>query len=323
MAMKTATAVPGRKTEPARDTPARKRPRGGPLEVRRRRTFWPFLLPALLLYLVFFLGPALASFWVSLHEWDGITEMEWKGLENYEILLGDSVFHTAFTNTLILLIGGGIVVFVVSFALTMVLRDMRGKKFVRSVLFFPNIISPIVLSILWGFIFQSGGLLNTGLAGLGIDDAPQWLLDHPFTIVFLGIVWVQIGLYITILMAAVDQIPPNLYEECELAGANAWQRFRHVTLPLTWEVVAASSILWTIASLKIFEFIFAFGGTTGDMPRVGIWNTALFVYGNTFGGRTPAYDFGYASAAAVVTLLTIIAFVIVLRRLMRRDSVEF
>lgn len=308
-------AAPG---ERRRGRPAR----GTSLSVQHRRMFWPFVLPAQLLYVLFFLGPALASFWVSLHEWDGIGEMRWVGLENYRILADDGVFRTAFTNTLVLLLGGGLVVFTVSFALTMVLRDMLGKKFVRNVLFFPNIISPIVLSILWGFIFQSGGLLNTALGGAGVDDPPKWLLEHPFAIVFLGIVWVQIGLYITILMAGVDQIPPYLYEECDLAGANAWQRFRYVTLPMTWDVVAASSVLYTITSLKVFEFIFAFGGATGEMPRTDIWNTAVFVYGNTFGGRTPSYDFGYASAAAVVTLLTIVVLVVLLRRLMRRDATE-
>lgn len=305
---------------------ARRRASGtseSPMEKRRRRTFWPFLAPALVAYAVLFLGPAVASFVISFTKWDGIGTPEPVGFENYSRLLGDSVFRQAFGNTMVILLVGGIAVFAVAFALTMVLREMRGRKFIRNVVFFPTIISPVVLAILWGFIFQSNGLLESGLGSLGIPKGPNWLGEHLFLIIIIGLVWINLGLYVTILMAAVDQIPVYLYEECALAGASAWQRFRYVTLPLTWDVVTAAAVLWTIGSLKIFEFIYAFGGTTADMPPTNVWNSALFIYGKTFGGRNPAFEFGYASAAAVVTVLAVMVFVVVLQRATRRDPIEF
>ncbi|WP_158676471.1 carbohydrate ABC transporter permease [Tessaracoccus sp. OH4464_COT-324] len=281
------------------------------------------MLPATLLYLFFFLGPAFASMFISFNKWDGITTMQWVGVNNYVRLMRDEAFQQSFLNTLVLLLGGGAVVFVLSFLLTMVLREMRGRKLVRQLLFFPNIISAIVLSFFWGFIFQSGGLLENALASAGVESMPQLLLKHPFAVIFAGICWTSIGYYITILMAGVDRIPAYYYEAARLDGASAWSQFRNVTLPLTWDVIAATATLWTISSLKIFEFILTFGASAGDLPPTGVWNTAMFIYGKTFGGLSPQLQFGYASAAAVVTVVTVVIFVALLRRLMRRESLEF
>jgi raffinose/stachyose/melibiose transport system permease protein len=295
----------------------------GPMDRQRRRLFWPFVLPALAVYVVFFIGPTVASVWISLHRWDGVGEMEPRGLDNYAALLDDRTFHTAFLNTLLILVGVGAVVFVVSFALTTVIREMRGRRFVRAVIFFPNIVAPIVLSVLWGFIFRDQGLVDSAVRGITGERGPNWLGDHLMLVILIGLVWVNVGFYTTIIMAGVDRIPKYYYEDCELSGANAFQRLRYVTLPMNWDVIATAAVIWTVASLKIFEFIYAFGGTTNDMPPVSTWNSALFVYGTTFGGRTPAFQFGYASASAVVTLLVVIVLVLLLRRLMRREAVQF
>ncbi|KAA2251381.1 sugar ABC transporter permease [Solihabitans fulvus] len=294
-----------------------------PLGRRRRRMFWPFLLPALLLYVVFFIAPSLASLWISFTKWDGVGEMRSRGIENYKILLGDSAFLGAFGYTLLILVVVGAATFVVSFALTMVLRDMKGKAIVRAVMFFPYIVAPVVLSVFWGFMFSSDGLVNNAWHAVLGGTGPNWMANHLSAIIMLGLTWVNTGFYTTIIMAGVDRIPPDLYEDCSLAGATAWQRFRYVTLPLSWDVVATAAVLWTISSLKIFEFIYAFGGTTNDMPPLSVWNSALFIYGSTFGGRVPQYQFGYASAAAVVMLAAVTVLVVLLRRLLRREAVQF
>ncbi|MGH3438636.1 MAG: carbohydrate ABC transporter permease [Sciscionella sp.] len=295
-----------------------------PIERRKRRLFWPFVLPALLLYLVFVIGPTIAAAWISLHKWSGIGPMTWRGAANYAALLSDEQFRTAFVNTLLILVVVGALVFATAFVLTMLLRELRGRKFVRSVLFFPFIVSPIVLSIIWGFIFQHNGLVNDLLAALGVTDPIKWLdPDNLLKMIMLGLVWVNTGLFITIILAGVDRIPAYFYEDSAIAGANAWQRFRNITLPLSWDVVAVAATFWTISSLKLFEFIFAFGGTTNDMPSPSMWNTALFVYGETFGGRIPSFRFGYASASALLMLALFAVLVVLLRRLLRRESVQY
>jgi raffinose/stachyose/melibiose transport system permease protein len=290
---------------------------------RRGRAIWLFAGPALALYSVFFLVPTAASVWVSLYAWDGVGEAKFKGLGNYRNLVGDGVFLHAFTNTLIILVLGGLLVFTLSFVATIGLREMTGRRFARSVLFFPNIVAPIVLSVLWGFLFSTGGLADTAAHGVGVAHPPNWLGDHLFAVIFVGLVWTNTGFYVTILMAAVDRIPAYFYEDALLSGATGWQRMRHVTLPLSWEVIATCAVIWTISSLKVFDFIYAFGGTSNDLPPLHVWNSALFIYGQTFGGRVPAYAFGYASASAVLTLASVVVFVSLLRRLLRRDAIQY
>ncbi|MFD7250929.1 carbohydrate ABC transporter permease [Streptomyces sp. NPDC059895] len=297
--------------------------RPSPLAARRRKLFWPLLLPAAAVYVVFFAGPSLYTLWLSLNEWAGAGPMSFVGLDNYRRLLQDPTFHHAFANTLWIILGVGGLTFLVSFGLTMFLRDMKGRKAARSILFFPNIVPSVVLAILWGFLFQSDGLVDAVARLAGVDDPPNWLgQEHLFSVIMIGLVWTSTGFYTTILMAAVDQIPPELYEDCELAGANAPQKFRHVTLPLMWDVVGVCAVLWTISAVKVFEFIYAFAGAAGQMPDTGVWNTALYTYGEAFAsGGVPRY--GSASASAVVMLALVGVLVVLIRRVMRRDAVQY
>jgi raffinose/stachyose/melibiose transport system permease protein len=249
--------------------------------------------------------------------------MSFVGIDNYRRLLEDPAFQLSFTNTLWIILGVGGLTFLVSFALTMVLRDMKGRKAARSILFFPNIVPSIALSILWGFLFQHDGLADALVGALGMEHPPNWLGQSTiFRVIMIGLVWTSTGFYTTILMAAVDQIPPELYEDCDLAGANAFQKFRHVTLPLMWDVVGVCAVLWTISAVKVFEFIYAFAGAAGQMPDTGVWNTALYTYGEAFAsGGIPRYGSAAASAVVMVTLVGVL--VVLIRRVMRRDTVQF
>lgn len=294
-----------------------------PLERGRRRLLVLFVSPALLLYLAFVVGPSFAALWISFHKWTGIGPMTWRGLDNYALLFRDSTFHRAFLNTLVILVVAGALVFAISFALTMLVREMRGRGVIRSVLFFPHIVSAIVLAIAWGFIFQHDGVVNRVLEIFGLAPVGWLAVKNLFPIILVGLVWFSTGFYVTIILAGVDRIPSYFYEDAFLAGTNALQRLRHVTIPLSWDVISMAAILWTINSLKLFEFIYAFGGTTNDLPPTAVWNSALFVYGESFGGRSPSYLFGYASASAMLMLALFAVFVVVLRRLLRRDAVEF
>ncbi|MGW0811650.1 carbohydrate ABC transporter permease [Streptomyces viridiviolaceus] len=296
--------------------------RTSPLAARRRKLFWPLLLPAVLVYVVFFAGPSLFTLWLSLNKWAGAGPMSFVGLDNYRRLFQDPTFHHAFANTLWIILGVGALTFLVSFGLTMVLREMKGRKAARSILFFPNIVPSVVLSILWGFLFQHDGLVDALVRALGVEPANWLSQDNLFKVIMIGLVWTSTGFYTTILMAAVDQIPPELYEDCELSGANALQKFRHVTLPLMWDVVGVCAVLWTISAVKIFEFIYAFAGAAGQMPDTGVWNTAVYTYGEAFAsGGIPRY--GSAAASAVVMLALVCLLVVLIRRVMRRDSVQY
>lgn len=294
-----------------------------PVKQEQKKVYWWFIAPAVILYTVFFVVPAIGTIWISFHKWAGAGPMEWVGIRNYRRLYLDPVFYTSFINTLKILFLAGGATFVLSFGLMMVLRDMIGRGVVRAVIFFPNILSGVVVAILWGFMFQGDGLINQFLTFAGMDDPPKWLNENMvINVVLIGLVWVSTGFYTTILMAGADRIPKHLYEDCALAGAGTFQQFRFVTLPLMWEVFGIAAVLWTISSIKIFEFILAFAGAVGFLPPVKTWNTALYSYAEAFSGEgTPRY--GTASASAVVMLMLVVVLVVLLRRVMRRDTLQF
>lgn len=296
---------------------------GARIRLRNQRYYFAlFVLPAVLLYLFVLIGPTLFSVGVSLFQWNGLTPPEWRGFRNYEILFRDPTFLRSLINTMVILFAGGAIIFGAGFFFATFIRTMRGRSFIRAVLFFPFIASPIALSIVWGVLFQYRGIVNNFLGGLGIGPV-EWLSsENIFKMAVAGTIWVSAGLYVTILLAGIDQIPSTYYEVAALEGANAFQRFRYVTLPLSWDVAAAAATLWTIEALKLFDFLFAFGGATTTMPPVEIWNSALFVYGQTFGDQVPAYRFGYASASAVLMLVLFGLIVVLLRRLLRREPIE-
>jgi raffinose/stachyose/melibiose transport system permease protein len=136
-------------------------------------------------------------------------------------------------------------------------------------------------------------------------------------------IWITTGYFTTILMAGVDRIPAYFYEDCALAGATPFQRLRYVILPLTWDVFGTCAILWTISSVKIFEIIWIFGGSSGaGIPPTQSWTTAVYTYVTAFSGDSiPAY--GAATASAILSLALVSILVVILRRALRREAIEF
>ncbi|MBN8425175.1 sugar ABC transporter permease [Microbacterium esteraromaticum] len=302
----------------------RRRGGGSTIDRARRRLLVPFVGPAFALYTILFVVPSLYAIWISFNKWAGAGPMEFVGFGNYVRLFSDKLFLRSFGNTLLLLFVVGLAIFVIAFALTLVLRDMTGRKIARSVIFFPHLVNAMIFGVLAGFVFNPGGLVNTLLGAFGVSDPPAWLAqDNLFPLIMVMMTWITTGYFTTILMAGVDRIPPYYYEDCALAGANAWQRLRYVILPLTWDVFGTCAVLWTISSVKIFEIIWIFGGSTGQgMPPTQTWTTAVYTYVTAFSGESvPAY--GAASASAVLSLALVSVLVLLLRRVMKRDAIEF
>lgn len=299
------------------------RPRVGmsAIERSRRRLYWPMLLPALLLMVLFYIVPILYAAWLSLHEWDGINELKWRGFDNYVRISRDPVFTGSIVNTLLILFVVGIITFVLAFALTMILREMTGRKFVRSVLFFPTLINAMVFGIFAGFLFSPSGPVNKVLAVIGVQDPPKWLAqDNLFNMIMIVMIWSATGYFTTIIMSAVDQIPAYYYEAAGLDGAGPWAKFRHVTLPLAWDVISVCAVLWTMSSVKVFELILVFGGSTAQAPPTNTWSTAVYVYQAAFGGGSR--EFGVSAAAAIVSLVLVTVLTVGLRRMLSRESIE-
>jgi len=285
-----------------------------------------FIAPALAIYLAIIMAPTVATVWISFTEWRGIGDSpEFVGLENYRHLLKSDTFWGSFNRTLAILIAGGLVVFFFSFVFTMLLREMRAKRFIRAVLFFPNIVPPVALAIAWGVLLAPrNGLLNGFLEAIGLESATRtWLApDLIFRSVIAGLVWIYTGFFITILMAGVDRIPKHFYEAADLEGATPRQKLFRVTLPLTWDVLSVAAVLWVITAIKTFEFIYAFGGSGTD-PSISTWTLPVQVYAVALGNRSPIFALGQGSAIAVIMLALVGVLVVLVRRIMRRRGVEF
>ena len=294
---------------------------------RKRRLFWPFAAPALVLYLAFLVLPTIGTVVLSFTSWAGAGDTpKPNGVTNYTQMWASDSFQYAFRNTLVYVFAGGVGTFALAFLFTMVLRDMRGGKVVRAILFFPNIVAPVALGMFLGFVFkyQPGkqGLANYVLEHVGADAAKFLAPANVTGVVTASLIWASSGFYITILMAAVDRIPPYLYEDAELGGASPWQKFRNITLPMTWDVVGVAGVLWTINALKIFELVFVLAGPGTYAPPNQAWTLGIYVFDRTFGSNgTP--DFGAACACAVAMIALVSILVVLLRRVMRRDAIQF
>lgn len=285
-----------------------------------------FLLPASALYLFVFILPAIQALLYSLYDWSGFgSDMRYIGLANFQELMNDRLFWKSMGNTIGIFILGGIIIFALAFIMTMMISSgIRGKKLFRGIIFLPNIIAVIAITTMLSYFYTpNNGLFAAIFKALGMNDMAKFPWLGPDTIFFammVGIVWIEVGFYLVLLLAGVDKIPPDFYESARLDGANQWQQFRHITVPLLWDVIVIGLVLWSIYAVKIFEFPFSF---TGLEPNPNTYTVAMYSYILGFGQRQPIYRLGYATAVGVMLLLVVILIVLVIRWLTRREVVQY
>jgi len=276
--------------------------------LKRKKILW-LVIPALLLYLGFFIYPAAQSLYVSLNKWSGFSkEMEFVGLANFKELIFDSVFWSTLVNTMLILFVGGVVIFLLAFLFTAFFTSgIKGKKFFRAVIFYPNVVAPIALAAFWGFLYNPRfGLINEFFRLIHLDSLTRvWTgPDLIFWSVLVALIWTYVGFYLIILLSAADKIPQSMYEGGLVEGANRFQMFFEVTIPLIWDVLVIAIVLWVISAIKLFEFLFAFSGALA-VPKE-IWTNSVYMFILTFGKRTTIFRLGYGSAVAISLLIIII-----------------
>lgn len=286
-----------------------------------------FLLPASVLYFGFFLLPAVQAFWYSFFDWRGFGEEKtYVGLGNFqELLTRDHNFWLSMRMNIVVLTIGGVLTFSLAFLMTAMLSSgIKGKNFFRAMIFLPNVIATVALATLWGYIYNPRfGLINGFLRILGFENLSKttWMdPDKAMWSVTVAMVWVWVGFYLVLLLAGADKIPATLYEAARIEGANQFQLFTRITIPLLWDVISVAIVLWGIGALKLFEFPYAIAGI---VPPREIWTVGIYLYIMGFGKRDPVYRLGYATAIGVLMLLAVVVFVVVARRLLRREAIEY
>jgi multiple sugar transport system permease protein len=280
-----------------------------------------FLAPAILFYAVFFILPVGFAAYVSLHSWNMLTPigaMEWNGIENYErLLVHDDLFPRVLMNTL--LFSGGQVVLAVAIALPLAVFILRSRRKViwRTVYFLPLVTSVVAISYLWMFLYHPGyGLLNSilrlgGIAGLQWVSSP----DSAMLSVIIVAVWANLGVFILLFLIGMENIPPVYYEAARIDGANGWQNFKRITLPMLKPTLLFVVIYGMITSLQAFALILIMtGGGPANSTRV----LALYMYEKAF----EQLKMGEATAMVFILFIVVFAVTLIQLRLFKRGGVE-
>jgi len=276
--------------------------------------------PFLIGFVVFTAGPLIASLYLSFTSYDVLNPPVWIGLDNYRRMFTDERFSKTLFNTLYF--AGFHILTGIPIALGLALllnARVRGLSFWRTAFFLPYITPAVAAGVLWLRVLSpQNGLLNQGLAVIGING-PAWTIDGQWVKLALVIMktW-SIGWIVVVFLAALQQVPQELYEAAIVDGANIIQRFRYITLPMISGVLFFVFVMLTIFSLNIFtepRVIFppqVFGGQMGPQ------DSALFYVLYLFDQAFTYFKMGYASALAWVLFVITIIIVTIQVRISRR-----
>ncbi|MFF5209044.1 carbohydrate ABC transporter permease [Streptosporangium sp. NPDC000396] len=268
-----------------------------------------FVLPALALFAVFKLYPIAWSFWLSLFRTDG-TLQTFAGTANYERLLKDPLFWTALRNTGVVLVVQVPLMLVIAIGLAVAFKSalLRFRAFIRLGFFLPMVTGLVAYGILFAVLLNpQSGLVNWFLGIFGIPAVP-WLTDTLWARIALGLAltWHYTGYNAVIFLSRLQALPKEHYDAAAVDGANAWERFRHVTLPGLRPVILLTLVMSTIGTLQLFDepYVLTNGGPDNSTLTLG-----LYLYNNGF----KFFDFGYASAiayalAVIIGILGIVQF---------------
>jgi len=232
------------------DAPAVRRPRRGNTLTRQRAIAgWAMTIPALVFVALFIFYPLIRGFWVSLHQWDGLSvDMTWVGLRNYVNVFNDGIYWQALGHTFQFAIGVTIAKNVLALLLAVLLNHaLRGRSFFRVATFLPVVMSFVVVGILWSWIFNpTFGLLNEFLRAVGLDWLIQgWLSDPNIALwsVMSVDVWKWTGFHVVIILAGLQSIPSDIEEAASIDGAGRFRIFWSMTLPLLRPVLTFSVLM--------------------------------------------------------------------------------
>jgi len=291
----------------------------------QRRLFLAFcLVPTLILFAIFSVYPLFNGLYYSFFKWSGSgASKKFIGLNNYIRLFEDPVIPMTIVHDYFLVFAKvfGIMVIATFFAVVLTQLKIKEAPFYRVIFFFPNIVSVVVIGILWTFIYNPDmGLINSGLRLIGLEQwARPWLGDFQTALpsLVLPAVWAGIGLFMLMLMGGISTIPKSVYEAADVDGATQWQQFWKVTVPLVWGQIKTSILYIVITTLNgsfIIVQIMTEGGPNNSTHVMG-----SYLYQQAFVN----HNFGYAAAIGVMILVLSLLTVLILQWFLKRDKIQY
>jgi multiple sugar transport system permease protein len=274
-----------------------------PLQRQEAIEGYLWISPWLIGFVVFSLGPILASFYLSLTKYKIGGTPEWIGLANYtEAFSHDKLFWPALGRTAYFAVGSVFIgVFLSLMAAMLLNQKLKGESVFRALFYLPSLTPIVAMALLWTWLLQPQlGLVNYLLYQVGIDG-PGWLTDRVWAIpsVILISLWASVGGgRMVIFLAGLQNVPKEMLESAEIDGANAWQRFWHITIPMISPVILFNLILGVIGSFSVFSISYI---ATDGGPNYATWFYMLHLYYNAFS----YFQMGYASALAWIFFVII------------------
>ncbi len=273
------------------------------------------VLPLLIIYVMFFIIPVVQSLFFSFTNFNGLNlDVDFIGLRNYEVAFTDVDFWKTLKNTFIL--AAGVTIIQNGFALLFAMglnRSFKGRGLVRTLVFAPCMIAPVVVAYLWQFIYSPDGLVNS-LVGSEI----VWLANQKYALacVIIAHSWIWIGYSATIFLADMQGISTEVLEAANVDGCSGWQKFKSIIWPMIAVSTTVNISLSFMGSLKIFDLVYAM---TGGGP-----NGATETMGTYVMKKMASNLHGYASALTIImTLLIVISGGIITRALKKREEVLY
>lgn len=281
-------------------------------------------IPAFGGYILFTLYPNLLSIYYSLLDWNGLTDPIYVGLNNFKLMLQDYYVWRALWHNLLFMVTIPPLVIFISLILAYLLanKNYRGGSLFKVLFFFPNILSVVAISLLWGFVYDGTfGLLNAGLRVIGIEVGNFYWLGEKSTAIWATIppaVWGAVGFYFVIFLNAMGTIPKSLYEAAILEGASHTTRLFRITIPLMSPIIQVAVLFLMLGVFKGFEniLILTNGGPSGSTDIIG-----LYMFNIAFGDRS--HNYGYASAIGMFLFVIMLLAKLLIDKFKPNESAEY
>ena len=290
---------------------------------RTKRDIIPylFLIVPVIIYIIWVIAPMFYTFYLSLTNWNGLTTPEFIGFKNYTKLFNDKVFYISLINNLKWLGVFITIPVVLGLGLAMMLNTaIPGEKFFKMTFYMPMVLAMVVSGLIWGWMYHpKGGLINTVIVSLGLmEKGPGWLSDRDLVLwsIIIVAIWRQAGYVMVLYLAGLKSINPQLLEAATVDGANRWQVFWGIILPLLTPVTVIVLVISVIDSLRAFDLV-------SVMTRGGPANAssvlANFMYIESFNN----YKMGYGAAIAVILFLISLSFIALYLWRVMQDEMEY
>lgn len=279
---------------------------------RTDRSAYLFLLPATIIYLSVIVVPVFYSLYISMNKWNGIGEMTFVGLDNYANLFGnDPIFRKALANNLIWIVLTIFVTMTVALIFAVILnKRFRGRTFFRGFFYFPCVIAPIAVSIIWRWIYNPNvGFINQFFAAIGSEYSQSWISDPKVSLyaIFAAALWQAIGQPMILFLAGLQTVPVDVLEAATIDGASNARRFFSITCIMmkeTFVIVIANLIT---AAMKVFDVV---QGLTGGGPNNATQMLSTYMYSQTFQYSNVGTGTAIACVMVLMMMVVIIPYVL-------------